>query len=376
MADWRYIATRLHGNGTETVIHNEVPLGKVSITDTLSGPQALKGTLTPEMLHLLGSDGEPIFDPWATGIYAEKDGLIRAGGIVSELFSKGSSLDVNCIGFSGYLKDMPWVAADYNGVNVDPLDVLRLIWAHVQSQTGSNLGVSVDALSSAYRIGKPLRNVAFTTGAGEDVAFDAGPFMMNEYSTHDLLAKVNDLIKGSPFDYREVHYWIGENIGHRIELAVPAIGRRRTDLRFVTGENVYVDPDTFFDGEAYASSVMVLGSGEGAKMVRDWAHRSGETRLRRVRVIDVKDADTKAKARTAAAAELAGSHGRPEIDEIKVLDHPHAPLGSYGIGDEIFVQSPEGWQGDLGLWARITSITTTPDDENVATLSLLRSDRI
>lgn len=377
MADWRYIATRLHGNGTETILHTDLPLGKVSITDTLSGPQALKGTLTPEMSHLVGSDGEPIFEPWSTAIYAEKDGQIRAGGIVEEMLAKdGDNLDVNCVGFSGYLKDTPWMAADYNGVEVDPLAVFRLIWSHVQSQTRGNLGVVVDALTTKLRIGKPMKNVAFTTGAGEDVAFNAGPVMLNQHSTHDLLGKVNELVRETPFDYREVHSWSGENIAHRIQLGYPTIGSRRTDLRFVAGENIVVIPDVVFPGESYADTVLALGAGEGAKMIRSVASRPSETRLRRVRVIDVKDAGTAAKARAAADIELRRAFGRPEIDQIKVFDHPHAPLGSWGIGDEIFIQSPEGWQGDLGLWARVTSHTITPDDETVATISVVRVDRI
>lgn len=378
MSDWRYLATRLRGDGTETLIHPELPLGKVSITDTLSGPQSIKGTLSPEMTHLIGADGEPVFDPWSTAIYAEKDGIIRAGGILNEMLAttNGSQLDVHCVGFSGYLKDMPWMAADYNGVQVDPLDVFRLIWSHVQSQTRGNLGVVVDPLTSPVRIGKKLQNVSFTTGSGEAVAFDAGPVMLNSHSTHDLLAKANEMVKAAPFDYREVHSWSGETVAHRIALGYPTIGRRRDDLRFVAGENIAIVPDVLFSGDAYADTVFALGAGEGAKMIREPVARSTETRLRRVRVIDVKDATTKQKARDAAAAELKLCYGRPEIDEIKVLDHPHAPLGSWGIGDEIFIQSPEGWQGDLGLWARVISHTITPDDETVATISVVRVDRI
>lgn len=379
MSDWRYLATRLNGNGTETLIHTELPLGGVSITDTLSGPQALSGSITPEDIHLVGSDGEPVFEPWSTAIYAEKDGLIRAGGIVEEMLVRsGTQLDIHCIGFAGYPKDQPWLAADYNGVEVDPLDVFRLIWSHLQSQERGNLGVVVDPLKSPIRIGKKATAVNFTTTGGEDVSFDAGPVMLHDYKTHDLLQEINKLIAVTPFDYREVHSWngSGDTIKHRIMLGYPTLGTRRDDLRFVAGENIAITPDVLFPGDTYASLIFALGTGEGRKMIRQAVARPSETRIRRVAVISDKTADSAKKARDVAAKELKARLGRPEIDEIKVFDHPHARLGSFGVGDEIFIQTPEGWQGDLGLWARITSLEIKPDDPTVATISVVRVDRI
>jgi len=365
MADWRYIATRLNGNGTETVLHSDLPLGNVSITETLSGPQALKAVILPEIATLVAADGQPIFDAWSTAIYAEKDGQIRAGGILTDMTANGPSLDLDCLGFTGYAKDMPYTGTDYVTTGADALDVVRMIWAHLQAQKNGNLGLVLDTDKCNVKVGAPSAKGA------TDAAF-----RINWYTTHDLFQIQQDLVKTAPFDYREVHSWSGETIAHRLEFGVPTIGRRREDLRFMVGENISLPPDVTLPGDFYASEVLALGAGEGAKMVRGKDARSSETRLRRVAVLDDKTMNTKAKADTFAKNQLAMRDGRPEIDSIKVFDHPNAPLGSWTVGDEILVQHPLGWQGDLALWLRVLAFTTTPDDETVATLSVIRADRI
>lgn len=381
MSDWRYFATRLNGDGTETLIYNELPLTSVKVTDTLSGAAALDGTITPEDIYLVGTDGEPVFDPWSTAIYAEKDGEIRGGGILDDMLVKdsGSSLALNCVGFAGYPKDMPYTEV-YSKTDLDPIDAFREIWRHLQSQERGNLGVTLDATKSPITIGtKPAKNVNFTTGQGEQVSFVAGgPYELAWYRTPDLFSEVSKLARETPFEYRETHRWdspTSDKIVHHIQIGYPAIGKRHTGLRFVVGENVYVAPDVLFPGD-YASEVLCLGSGEGAKTQHSTVSRPGEKRLRRAITIDAKDANTRLRARTAADAELKRRFGRPEIDSISVVDHPHARLGTFNVGDEIFIVTPEGWQGDLGMWVRITSITITPDNENVASLNVVRVDRI
>lgn len=375
MSDWRYIASRLHGDGTENVIHADLPLDKVQITDTLSGPQAINASIKPEVASLIGSDGEPVFDAWSTAIYAEKDGQIRGGSILDDMTAKGDgTLQLNTIGFAGYPKGMPYMG-DYQGIQVDPIDVFRHIWDHLQSQPHGNLGVTLDSTKSGLKIGTPPEQVQFTTGAGEDVSFVAGPVKLAWYQTHDLLNKINELVRETPFDYREVHSWSGETIKHRIQIGYPSLGRRRHDLRFMVGENVAIAPDVTWAGESYASEVLMLGAGQGAKTARATATRN-DSRIRRVAVVDDKAAKDVKSLAASGKRELAKRFGRPEISEIRVFDHPHAKLGSYQVGDEIFIQTPEGWQGDLGMWCRIFSNTITTYDDKVATLGVVRVDRI
>jgi len=64
------------------------------------------------------------------------------------------------------------------------------------------------------------------------------------------------------------------------------------------------------------------------------------------------------------------------VSEVTIIDHPHAPLGSFDVGDEILVQTGSGWADDIALWCRVVSMTISPDVLGAARLSILRTDRI
>ena len=85
MGNWRYIASRLNGDGTETFLSYDVPLSGGQTTTALSGPGGINGTITPEIAALQDEYGRPILEPWSTAIYAEVDGQIRGGAILSAL---------------------------------------------------------------------------------------------------------------------------------------------------------------------------------------------------------------------------------------------------------------------------------------------------
>ena len=46
-----------------------------------------------------------------------------------------------------------------------------------------------------------------------------------------------------------------------------------------------------------------------------------------------------------------------------VSDHPNAPLGTFEIGDSIFVQASNSWFAEADMWVRIVSITYQPGEE-------------
>ncbi|NHN55767.1 hypothetical protein G9U51_08255 [Calidifontibacter sp. DB0510] len=155
MAGWRYFATRLNGDGTETYLAGDLPLKDVQISQVLSGVDNLDATVPVEhdRLRAAGVD-YGIFVPWSTAVYAELDGVIRAGGIVVDVDLDGPSLKLSCDGFTGYLSGMPYGDVT-NLVQVDPLKVAGMIWGHVQSQPGGNLGIrlDIDPPTSPIRLG-------------------------------------------------------------------------------------------------------------------------------------------------------------------------------------------------------------------------------
>ena len=370
---WRYLATRLNGDGTEIFLSNDLPLQGAQLREDLSGPGGITGSLAPEVARLRSTEREPLFMPWSTAIYAEKDGQIRAGAILADLTENGPTLALDCVGFTGYLQGQPY-KADGSWVHVDPLAIARHIWAHKQDQAGGNLGLVLDSITSPVRIGTKEEEVKFTTETGEEVNFQTGPYTLQWWKDHDLGKAFDDLAAETPFDYLVAHAWSGESISHRLRLGYPTIGRRRDDLRFQVGENIFDTPELLYDGDEYASDVVVLGAGEGRKMIRGEDSRT-TGRLQRTIVVTDKTLRNKKSANAAASRELSARLGDEDIDSLTVLDHPHAPIGSYAPGDEILIRSKHGWTQDVELWVRILSIVIEPE-KNQATLTVARVEKM
>lgn len=355
---WRFLAQRLPSG---ELIDPDLPLRGAAVTRALSGPGAVEGEVPVEVARLKGPDGRPLLEPWGSAIIAEAGGEIRGYGIVTdEPAWDGARWRIDTVGFSGYLAGLAYTGPEYAGVQVDPLDVVRRVWEHAQGEPGGDLGVVVDGTTSPVRIGDELREVEFVTGDGQEVAFEAGPFKLNAWETDDLGAVVDELASSTPFDYLEESRWDGERVAHRLRLGYPTIGRRREDLRFVIGENVVAEPS--LTAGVYASAVQVFGAGEGREMVRSPVVSRDLGRLRRTLVVTDKSITSVRKATDRARAILAAAGGGVRLESLTIADHPHAPVGSFDVGDSIPLDGPTGWGGDLSGWVRVLELTVKPDD--------------
>lgn len=371
---WRYIAQRLDGLGGGQFLDFDVPLNSVAITTVLSGPNGLSGSLTPEVARLATSDGHPIFEEWSTAIYAEESGEIRGAGILSNMVKTGPSVTLDCVGWSGYAAGMPYTGAWF-GVEVDPLDVVRKAWDHLQTQTRGNIGLQVSGAKTGLKIGQTLKQVQFDTQAGP-VSFEAGPVKLAWYLTDDVGGVIDNLAKETPFDYVERHAWLDDDtIAHYLDFGYPTIGRRRTDLRFHLGENVSTPPTETSKGADFANEILVLGAGEGRDMIRGGAIRNGDTRLRRVAVVTDKQRRSIAKANALASEQLGYRLGLGAIEQVIVRDHPSAPLRSWREGDEILLTGDAGW-GGYEMWVRVLSTTISPELGDVASIAVARTDMV
>lgn len=154
MAGWRFFASRLNGDGTETILDFEIPLTGAEIITDLSGPGGITGSITPEFQRLKDESGNPILQQWNTAIYAELDGVIRGGGIIINPIESGQTLAIDAMGFSGYPSGQCHVG-NYSEIGLDPLDGARHIWEHLQAQPAGNLGLILDGTISPVRIGIP-----------------------------------------------------------------------------------------------------------------------------------------------------------------------------------------------------------------------------
>lgn len=376
---WRYIATRLNGDGTETVLDIDLPLENVQIEDVLSGDAAIQGSIEPAYSRLIAADGQPLLREWSTAIYAESDGDIRAGGILTTSGFDGPSWDLEATGFTGYGRDMPYTGAGYKGIHVDPIDVVRTIWTHIQAQPGGNIGLVLDDTDTGGKvdIGTELKQVEFDTQSGP-VSFESGPYKLNWYTNHDLQGDVDDLANETPFDYHERHFWKADGtIGHALDIGYPKIGSRREDLRFVFGVNIFESPKVERDGSLYASGTMVLGAGEGASMlksIREPATRPGN-RLRRIAVVVDDSIKSVKKANARADAENQWRARLDDMDSVIVRDHPNARLGAVKVGDEIRIEGQGDWL-DIDMWVRVLSVAWQPENGKVAEYTIARTDKL
>ncbi|MDQ3275285.1 MAG: hypothetical protein M3Q39_09740, partial [Actinomycetota bacterium] len=186
-------------------------------------------------------------------------------------------------------------------------------------------------------------------------------------------SELDKLATDTPIEWYETHSWSGETIIHRLRLGHPRLGRRRSDLRFVVGENVLLEPSV--DTTPWASEVEVIGAGEGRRMRRGRASRPLDGRLRRPHVIVDKSFQSHKACLAEAAAELAWRGGLDETTSITLRDSPSAPIGSWVPGDEIrLLGSGEGYAGDLDVWVRVLSYELTPETDT-ATLTVARAER-
>jgi hypothetical protein len=375
---WRYLAYRVDGQGpTGTLLEGELPLGGVRLTDVLSGPPQMQATISPRFSRLVAADGLPLLRPWRTAIYAEQDGIIRHGGLLVGSSYDGPSWALDVSGFTTYLKGTPY-EGDQSFIETDPLVIARHMWSHVQAQSGSNLGVVLGTATSPVRVGKalvpdPATGVVPTESSGDD-----GPYRLVRWANDDLGQDFDDLASSTPFDYHERHEWDATKtqVRHYLDLGYPRLGRRYPG-RFVLGENVQTVPTIEDDGDGFANDVRVLGAGEGSAMVigRATAYDGG---LRRVRTIDRKEITDRARADAYARQELARRTLMTTSPSVVVRSTPAAPLGAWGVGDEIRLQVDAGegaWRG-IDLWFRVVSMTVDPEAPEMMAMDLLRSDLV
>lgn len=373
-SSWRFIAERLNGDGTATQLDGDLPLTGVSITETESDVNALEASVIPELKRLIGPDRKPLLEEWSTAIYAEKDGEIRGGGILAHSAFTGPTWELECVGFLGYGKDMPYTGSGNFFIYEDTLDIARFIWDHIQSQEGGDIGLEFDQRKSGILVGKSLTSQEYDpVGGAGGLTLESQAYKLAYYQDLDLLSNFDDLATQTPFHYRERHYWEDGVIKHFVDLPL-VLPNLRTDLRFAIGENVIAHPSITLEGDDYASESYLLGAGEGARTIRGHATYP-RTRLRRVAVKSDASVRTVSLANGLAGNDLVWRRNLEDLSEIDIIDHPHAPIGAVAAGDAIYLQGHVDWLGDIGAWYKVTSVKTTPGS-STQSFSVTRFDKV
>ncbi|XTZ13934.1 hypothetical protein ACQSSU_20770 [Micromonospora echinospora] len=148
---WRYLARRAV---TGEWLDWDVPLVNAQPSWALSASGQLTGSIDPDVGQLRASDGQLLLQEQGTLLYAEAAGQLRWAGILVHSRWQGSEWRVEAAGLGSYPHGIPFVG-EFSQVGVDPLHAVRIIWQHLQSFPGGNLGVLVDSTASPVRLGKP-----------------------------------------------------------------------------------------------------------------------------------------------------------------------------------------------------------------------------
>lgn len=354
---WRFPIYRANGDGTETLLDPAVPFSGVDAQIAINGGDDFKASIKPVVPRLHG-----LVEEDKTIVYALHNEQVFGAWPVDVAEAVGGELSVQGTGFlQRALKDVAYEGR-YKKVKFEALDIARHIVSYAQGFPGGDLGIVADDLVSGVLMGEEEKHNEFTTGEGEDVEFDSGPYTLMWWKDDDLYKAFTDLADAVPFDWMMRHEIRDGVPSHQLMLGYPQIGRRRKDLRFRLGENIFEQPQV--NSGEYFSTVIALGAGEGAKMKRAQVDVPRKGRLRKVKTISDKSWDTKKKCHR-AANRAAKSQVESETSTVVIRD-PSTFLHYYP-GDEIRVHADEGWR-DLDYWGRIKSIGVSPDDGDDLTI--------
>lgn len=349
---WRYLARRAT---TREWLHWDLPLRTDGPSWSLSAAGALAGSIEPEIGGLVAADGKRVLDEWGTLIYAEHDGVIRWGGIVTQCSWDGQAWQVEADGFSAYPHSRIY-RGEYVRSQVDPAVVIDHIWQWLQGFPDGNLGVRVVGDRTPVLLGELAR-----VENGQQV--EADPYELVWWEATNCGSEINDLAATAPLDWVERCSWANaskDEVSHEIVIGYPRLGRKRDDLAFEVGSNISDIAAIQANGDEYANVIIGLGAGEGrAVLMREHPQRDG--RLLREHVYSDKSVTSQARLDALIAREAVSRAAGIRITGLTVMDHPNAPVGSWSLGDDLLVRGRVPWLGDIEEWVRVTAWSLTAD---------------
>lgn len=152
MSDWRFHLMTLPDG---VWVDRDLQLQDARIIEAISAPADISGRLPLGYRMVNTPAGKRALVEWGAAIVAEQEGRDPIFAIVDDLTTEGDWLNVGAGGFTSYSTGMPWTDKPLSSTKIDPLDVVRKIWASLQAHSSGDLGVNVDAVKSNTFLGKP-----------------------------------------------------------------------------------------------------------------------------------------------------------------------------------------------------------------------------
>jgi len=145
---WRF---QVQAVPSRTWVDRDLELLEAEVEPVINGAAVIQGKLP--IAHTTGTK----LKEWSHLLVATLGDGKPLVGIVDNLSTSddGKWLQIEAGGFSQYPTGMPWIDLPYSGTQVDPLDIVRMIWTKLQSKPDGDLGVVVDGTKSSVRLGTP-----------------------------------------------------------------------------------------------------------------------------------------------------------------------------------------------------------------------------
>lgn len=275
------------------------------------------------------------------------------------------AIQIEGTGFLGYPKGIPW-QENFNPIAVDPAEVIQRIWAHLQSFPNANLGVDVLPSSTGTQM---LPGYGFD---GSILSFDFFALFIRAVDFVDCGDMITQLARDLPLDLFEEVSWDATrtNLTKTVRIAYPNGGERQDFLAFRLGENV-INAEKAEELEIEPVSDVIIRSWLPGKTYTSQLSNADMTRARRTIMEEAANIDSNERAAAWAKRKLTRRNIPKSFSKITIdPNHPHAPFGSWWLGDSIYVEAKNyPWTGDIAEWHRITSITIK-DSEPLITLGV------
>jgi hypothetical protein len=347
---------------TGEILVRDLIVSNPKIMKRLSGPCIIEFDVDHRHPSIQSADGSgPILlKPWGHWIHAEKT-INGVRTIVASAIMKPSVpaedtglLHVQAEGFSGYPTKIPWLQ-NWNPIAVDPFEIFDRVWNHIQSYTHGNMGVQVYSLGEDNAIVMPpdsntLLLPGFSLGLGsQNFIMDFFAIFIRRVDFTDCGDYLNKLARDIPFDYFEESGWNEDYtaIWKRIQLAYPHGGVLQSNLAFRQNENVLKMKERTESEIEYASDIGVRGWFPG-KVYSSILTNADPKRYRRFILEEDAKINSTERSQAQAKRQLSRRQFPSYWETITInINHPHAPFGTWDVGDQIRVQGIMPWVGDV-----------------------------
>lgn len=171
--------------------------------------------------------------------------------------------------------------------------------------------------------------------AAAQVALDGGAYVVHALDLPDAYKTIQDLaLEGFDWTTRTTYSSGAPNLG--IVVHPSGAGATRDDLVFEQGVNILSEFELTRDGEEYANYGIGVGAGEGSGALRR-DYSAASSRMRRTVIVEDRSLTRGPQLAAAVRNAIKGRAISPFVEEIVVTDCAQTPLGSWDLGDVVWI---------------------------------------